>query len=331
MPLFFHFLTDVGISNSVQLFAEIAPGFKKYPEGSFQFIVGTASSLDPATKSVSITTSTSDVKQEYDILILATGSRYIGEQPWKSSPTGYEATKELLHKVQEQVKAAKSIVVGGAGPTGVETVGELGFEYGKNKEITLITSGDELLIGSLPIHVAKVAENELVKLHVKIVKSTTVSEANTTAEGKTELILSNGEKKVVDLYLPTIGVIPNSEYVPKALLDEKGAVVVDSYLRVKNAENIWAAGDIIDIEASQLVNTQKQAAALAKSLDLVLKGKQPVAYKYGGSPMLAVTLGRSKATGANGNTKVPGIIIWWFKGRTLGTQDLNPYVTGSKF
>jgi hypothetical protein len=28
---------------------------------------------------------------------------------------GYEATRDRLHKLQEQVKAAKSIVVGGAG------------------------------------------------------------------------------------------------------------------------------------------------------------------------------------------------------------------------
>ena len=58
--------------------------------------------------------------------------------PWKGSLSGYEATRDGLHKVQGQVKAAKSIVVGGAGPTGIEVAGELGFEYGKNKEITLV-------------------------------------------------------------------------------------------------------------------------------------------------------------------------------------------------
>jgi hypothetical protein len=39
----------------------------------------------------------------------------MGDVPWKSSLAGYEATRDGLHKVQEQVKAAKSIVVGGAG------------------------------------------------------------------------------------------------------------------------------------------------------------------------------------------------------------------------
>jgi hypothetical protein len=54
--------------------------------------------------------------------------------------SGHQATIDALHKVQEQVKAAKTIVVGGAGATGVETSGELGYEYGKDKEITLVHS-----------------------------------------------------------------------------------------------------------------------------------------------------------------------------------------------
>ena len=51
---------------------------------------------------------------------------------------GYEATRDGLHKIQEQVKSAKSIVLGGAGPTGVEAAAELGFEFGKGKETTLV-------------------------------------------------------------------------------------------------------------------------------------------------------------------------------------------------
>jgi NADH dehydrogenase FAD-containing subunit len=215
-------------------------------------------------------------------LILATGTRTIGDLPWKSSVKGYEATKEILHKYRDQVKTAKSIVLGGGGPTGAETAGELGFEFRKSKEITLITSAPELCADSLSVNIAKVAEKELQKLHVKIVKGVKITGVKPTEDGKTELTLDNGETKITDLYLPTVGVLPNSEYVPKALLDEKGYVVVDQNLRVKNATDIWAAGDIIDIEPSQLVYCEKQATALAKNLDLTLKGKEPVPYKTGG-------------------------------------------------
>ncbi|KAI9645685.1 hypothetical protein NHQ30_006427 [Ciborinia camelliae] len=121
------------------MFAEIAPGFSKYPTESFEFVLGTATTMDPATKSVTIEAFAGPESiQTYDILVIATGSHTIGEVPWKGAPSGYEQTKEVLHKFREKVGSAKSIVVGGAGPTGVETAGELGFEYGNTKEIILV-------------------------------------------------------------------------------------------------------------------------------------------------------------------------------------------------
>jgi NADH dehydrogenase FAD-containing subunit len=57
--------------------------------------------------------------------------------PWKASGSHKEFV-DVLHSYQAKVKKAKSIVIGGAGVTGVETAGELGFEYGKTKEITLV-------------------------------------------------------------------------------------------------------------------------------------------------------------------------------------------------
>jgi NADH dehydrogenase FAD-containing subunit len=48
-------------------------------------------------------------------------------------------------------------------------------------------------------------------------------------------------------------VIPNTEYVPKKLLNDKGDVIVDQFLRVKNAPDVWAAGDVVDCQPSQFV------------------------------------------------------------------------------
>lgn len=144
-----------------------------------------------------------------------------------------------------------------------------------------ITAGTQLLAG-VPPSVATFAENELKKLHVKTIKETKITSSFASAD-KTELTLSNGENMVVDLYLPTIGVIPNSEFIPKALKDEKGFVVVDQYLKVKGAEDVWAAGDITNCQAAQMIYCEKQAEALAKNLDLVLNGKAPVVYKSDGA------------------------------------------------
>jgi NADH dehydrogenase FAD-containing subunit len=97
-----------------KIFADVAEGLAHYKDKA-EFVLGAASALDPNSKIVTIQTASGERKQAYDILVLATGSRTIGDVPWKASLAGYEATRDRLHKVQEQVKAAKSIVVGGAG------------------------------------------------------------------------------------------------------------------------------------------------------------------------------------------------------------------------
>ncbi|CZR62279.1 uncharacterized protein PAC_12176 [Phialocephala subalpina] len=313
-----------------KLFSSIPDGLAQYKD-SAHFIHGTATGLDIPSKTVLIRTpSGEEQKQPYDTLILTTGCRTIDSaSPWKSSLNGYEATKDALHTIQEEVKNAKTIVVGGAGATGVETAAELGFEFGKGKEVTLITAGQQLLTG-VPPSVAAFAENELKKLHVSVLKEVKITSSFASAN-KTELTLSNGDKMLVDLYLPTIGVIPNSEFIPKELKDEKGYVTVDQYLKVKGTEDIWAAGDITDCQAAQFIYCEKQAEALSKNLDLVLNGKEPVVYKADGPPIMGVSLGRSRATGRFGNMKMPSLVIWFVKGRTLGVQKLPGLVSGSAF
>jgi len=215
-----------------------------------------------------------------------------------------------------------------AGATGVEAAGELGFEFGKTKEITLITAGSQLLTG-VPPHVARAAESELQKLKVAITYDTKITSSTKLPDGKMELTLSTGEKKIVDLYLPTLGTVANTEFIPKTLLAETGEVKVDEFLKVKDAPDVWAAGDVSDIQPSQFVYADKQVAALAKNLDLTINGKPPVRYDASGAPVMAVTLGRSKGTGRMGNTKLPSIVVWFVKGRTLGTQNLQGLVSGS--
>jgi NADH dehydrogenase FAD-containing subunit len=120
-----------------KLFGAIAPGFKQYPADRFEFLIGTAERLDLESKNVVVSSGNVEKIVSYDILILATGSRTKGDSPFKPRES-YEATRNALHDFQSRVKKATSIVIGGAGATGVESAGELGFEYGKQKRITLV-------------------------------------------------------------------------------------------------------------------------------------------------------------------------------------------------
>jgi NADH dehydrogenase FAD-containing subunit len=120
-----------------KLMAPYEPGFSKYPSTSYEIVLGVATNVDPANKKVDIKTESGLRTVAYDALVVTTGSN-TGSMPWKASGSHKEFL-DTLHGTQEKVKKAKSIVVGGSGVTGVETAGELGFEYGKTKDITLVS------------------------------------------------------------------------------------------------------------------------------------------------------------------------------------------------
>lgn len=118
-----------------RLFQPIVAGFKQYPTTQFDFILGSAESLDTNAKEVSIS---GDRKLKYDFLILATGSRTRGDTPFKGLGST-EETKATLHDFQDRVKGANTIVVAGGGVTGVEVAGDLAYEYGMEKKIILVS------------------------------------------------------------------------------------------------------------------------------------------------------------------------------------------------
>jgi apoptosis-inducing factor 2 len=132
--------------------------------------------------------------------------------------------------------------------------------------------------GSLPVSILKGAEKELQKLHVDIAHNSKAT-VTPTPSGQIEVTLSNGERLVADVFLPTYGLLPNTDFLPKNLLNSKGEVMVDEFLRAKSTADIWAAGDIVDIQRSGYKITRAQATHVAKNLDLVLKRKVPVPYK----------------------------------------------------
>ncbi|PNP48662.1 hypothetical protein TGAMA5MH_00353 [Trichoderma gamsii] len=123
-----------------QLFQSIADGFKQYSPGKFELVIASAESLDVKAKKVVATSPSEGSKTvTYDVLILATGSSTKGAVPLKGLGST-EATRNALHELQSLVENSKTIVVAGAGVTGCEVAGELGYEYRKQKEIILVSN-----------------------------------------------------------------------------------------------------------------------------------------------------------------------------------------------
>ncbi|KAA8652897.1 NAD(P)/FAD-dependent oxidoreductase [Aspergillus tanneri] len=273
-----------------KIFQPIAAGFKQYSANQFEFISGSARSLDPVARKVEVSTGPREQETviiDYDFLIIGTGSRNKADDddvniPFKALGST-DATKNALHILQAVVKKSKRIVIVGAGPTGIETAGELAFEYGKEKEIILIASGQTVLEGAIP-SVSKTALGMLQKLNVDIRLRTKVTSSTRTTRGgvdQVELSLSDGTELTADICIPTFGVLPNSSYIPSKYLDANGFVKVDEYFQVKGLENqhVWAIGDVSNLEPPQALFVDKQSAHLAKNIVLILSNKAPIPYK----------------------------------------------------
>jgi len=119
-----------------QLFLPIEPGFAQYSVSTFEFVLGKASRLDPETNTieVSLNDRTSRIFS-YNEIVIATGFHSRSNLPFQ--PVGTHGDPCVtLHSLQKQIDVAKSNVVSGAGPTGVEIAGEPASAYNRKKDIT---------------------------------------------------------------------------------------------------------------------------------------------------------------------------------------------------
>ncbi len=326
-----------GVLDDEQLTRPIAAGFAKYPENAFEFIIGTAEAVNTANKTVRVVVGEDGSERDlnYDYLVVATGTRNAGTTnvPWKNNGT-HEEIIDLLAGTRRKVTAAKHIVVAGAGATGVEAAAELGFEFGNpkdsanKKEIVLLSADKEVLnCDSIAGNVA----TELKKLNVAVRGNARVVSTNTAADGKTEIVLESGETIVTDLYLPTMGMTPNTDFLPAALLTDKKFVDVDEFYSVKGADNVWAAGDVVWKPRGSFVLTDKQAAGVAKNIDAALRGKNQTPVKTIPIDVLMVATGRSRGAGRMGPVKAFSLMVYLIKGKTLGIDKLPAWVDGTSF
>lgn len=123
------------------------------------------------------------------------------------------------------------------------------------------------------------ALKHLQSLGVAVKLSTKVGNPTHLPTGQQELVLPDGEKLVFDMYVPTFGIVPNSSWIPSKFLDPRGFVMVDEHLGVKGAQDVFAIGDVSNLEPPQFVVGNNQTIHAAKNLVLIITGKPMVPYK----------------------------------------------------
>lgn len=155
-------------------FASIPSVFKNYDSSIFSFIQGKAVMVDEATKkvSVSLTKDTKTISVQYNSLVIATVTT--SSTPLWTLHGDHHLSKDASAEILKLLPKAKTILIAGGGAVGVETAGEIAYNYG-GKDMTILSGGTRLLPRLKNTGIAKSAEKHLKSLNVKIVHNIKVS------------------------------------------------------------------------------------------------------------------------------------------------------------
>jgi len=156
-----------------------------------------------------------------------------------------------------KIKSASSVLIVGGGPTGVELAAEIAVDF-PDKKVTIVHKGTRLLeyIGTKASSKAlKWLKSK--KVDVKLEQSVDLS---SSSEASKTYQTSNGETIEADLHFLCIGKPLGSTWIRETLLnndlDADGRIKVDKHLRVKGKSNIFAIGDITDVQVSVINQNQ---------------------------------------------------------------------------
>lgn len=222
---------------------------------------------------------------------------------------------------ESEIRNYLRFIVCGGGPTGVEFAAEL-YDFIKDDvskiypklkdktEIILFEATDKILNSfdeKLSSYTLKIfnRQNIIVKTNSFITKVT-----------EKEIYTNDGSKIEYSLLVWATG-NKATELIEKCSLTKtnKNKLLTDSFLKVKNTDNIYATGDCSEIEGSPFPATaqtaQRQGKYLGKALNRLASGKKIKPFRYKDLGMLAY-IGSHKALANTSHYKGSGFTAWLF-------------------
>lgn len=329
--------------DQAKLFVDIKTGFEQYGD-RFSFINGSVTRLDHKARTVSYTAGGEPQSIDYYALVIATGATT--PSPLFSLAPDTEGLRSAWITFRKAFAKARSIIIAGGGPTGVETAGELGeFLNGRDGwlssrkpkvEIVLITSAPAILPYLRPSIAAK-AEDFLAKVGVTVLKNVRVESVSPETAGTRDIAapvtvtLGDGRVLEADLYVPAVGTTPNTSFADRELLQDDGRIRTTPALRVDEAgPRVYAIGDVASSGRPAVHNVLNAVPVLGANMKRDLMMDAGVDETEAGTERVfeedkretqLVPIGRSKGVGAAFGYQVPSFMVWLIKGRDywLGT------------
>jgi NADH dehydrogenase FAD-containing subunit len=326
-----------------KLFVNITTVFEQYSGEKFEFIHGTATHVDHTNRTVAVSLKDNNSKSiSFHALVIATGAST--PSPLLSLNQDEKFLRESWKSFRQALPNAKSIVIAGGGPAGIETAGELG-EYLNGRagwfssellnpkvSITVVTSASQILPILRP-SIAKKAKTYLGEVGVTVIKNSKVQavvpkDAGTSRNltASTTVSLDNGTTLEADLYIPATGTKPNINFLDPSLVTSDDRIETNpSTLRVDKAgPRIYAIGDAASYArpAVHLVLDAVPVLCANVKRDLLLAAgtekdaaREDRVFKEDTRETHMVPIGKSKGVGAAMGYQLPSFLVWLIKGR----------------
>ena len=299
---------------------------------NIKFRLGTPISINHKSKTIKL-----DSSEEFafDFLIVALGSvtNDFGIPGVEQHALGMKSMQEALHirstilrhfedlcRFEDETDMVINII--GGGPTGVEMAGAIAeLRKGPLKQdlasaanrivVNLIEAGPRILPSFSP-SLSKKSEESLNKLGVKVIVNKVVKEIKAR-----EILYKDGGKIKSDLTIWTAGVSGEPTMKKLNLPIERGRIVVEPTLQVKDYPYIFAIGDIAGFRDEKgnflpmvAPVAMQQGRFLAEQIKFLSANKMGKIFKYRDKGSMA-TIGRHKAVVEVGKIKFAGIPAWY--------------------
>ena len=205
--------------------------------------------VDDAAKTVTAAGKT----YEYDSLIIATGGK-VFVPPVPGADLGNVFIVKTVQdgkRIQEALKEADSVVVGGAGVIGLELAVSL---RSMGKDVTVIEMMDQVIPRIADKDMADEIQADLESKGIKFVMKAPIQSVN--GDGKVKSVTAAGTEYPCQVMIFATGVRANLD-LPKALgfdVGQLGALIVaptlQPYRRGRLVPDIYAAGDLVQCESA---------------------------------------------------------------------------------
>jgi NADH dehydrogenase len=312
-----------------------------------ELLLGRLTGLDPASRTAIVETDAGAYEVRYDQAVLALGSisRRLPIPGLAEHGLGFKDLADAIHlrnhvlrrleaavteRDRHRAEAQLTFVFVGAGYAGVEALAELSDlvrdamrhypELPRQRPRWVLVDAAPKILPEIPSRLGEYAAKQLASRGVEIHTSTTLVSVSAGS-----VVLSGGRRIASHTLVWTAGVSPNPILRELGLpVDERGAIPVDSHLRVEGHEHLWALGDCArvpneatpehpDPPTSQ--HSLRQARRLARNL-----GGDSRPYRFRTLGQVA-TLGRYKGIALVFSLPLKGF-FGWFVTRTYHLYQL---------